>query len=66
MEFPGVRFILGALFVGLPIAHQHHDSRRPLVTARMQQVLAGKTSVEDALKVIEEDRQAFVEQNAGG
>jgi raffinose/stachyose/melibiose transport system substrate-binding protein len=33
---------------------------------QMQQVLAGKTSVEDALKVIEEDRQAFVEQNAGG
>ena len=32
----------------------------------MQQVLAGKTSVSDALKTIEEDRQAFVEQNAGG
>ena len=30
MEFPGVRFVLGALFVGLPIAHQHHDSRRPV------------------------------------
>ena len=33
---------------------------------QMQQVLAGKTSVDDALKTIEEDRQAFVEQNAGG
>ena len=33
---------------------------------QMQQVLAGKTSVDDALKTIEEDRQAFVEQNSGG
>jgi raffinose/stachyose/melibiose transport system substrate-binding protein len=33
---------------------------------QMQQVLAGKTSVDDALKVIEEDRQNFVEQNTGG
>ena len=33
---------------------------------QMQQVLAGKTSVSDALKTIEEDRQAFVEQNSGG
>ena len=32
----------------------------------MQQILAGRTSVEDGLKQIEEDRQAFVEQNAGG
>ncbi len=32
---------------------------------QMQQVLAGKTSVDDALKVIEEDRQAFVESNTG-
>jgi raffinose/stachyose/melibiose transport system substrate-binding protein len=32
----------------------------------MQQILAGRTSVSDGLKQIEEDRQAWVEQNTSG